>query len=177
MPAKETGCLARSSRAICFAVARSQVIKFPLSTGEDTSFLFAWGAFIARFHIEKRGYGRKDLARSLFELLRRYLLGDLDAGQTYQTEPIKRTKHMRDAFDEKSTGFFRKFQQNSWPRRTIIVRRGCCEVNAGYLASVPIMAAISLGPGHAGRRITVIQPNNRVWLRNEKDRDTVEQRV
>ena len=80
MLAKETGCLARSSRAICFAVARSQVIKFPLSTGEDTSFLFAWGAFIARFHIEKRGYGRKDLARSLFELLRRYLLGDLDAG-------------------------------------------------------------------------------------------------
>ena len=71
-----------------------------------------------------------------------------------------------------------EFQQNScsvaYDNRT---KRGCCELNAGYLASVPIMAAISLGPGHAGRRITVIQPNNRVWLRNEKDRDTVEQRV
>lgn len=76
--AKETGCLARSSRTICFAVARSQVIKFPLSARGDTSFLFAWGAFIARFHIEKRGYASKDLAPSLFELLRHYLLGDLD---------------------------------------------------------------------------------------------------
>lgn len=63
---------------ICFAVARSQVIKFPLSARGDTSFLFAWGAFIARFHIEKRGYASKDLAPSLFELLRHYLLGDLD---------------------------------------------------------------------------------------------------
>lgn len=90
MSAKETGCLARSSRAICFAVARSQVIKFPLSAGADTSLLFAWGAFIARFHIEKRGYGRKDLAPSLFELLRGHLLADLDLGVEQSPAPSLR---------------------------------------------------------------------------------------
>lgn len=91
MTTKGTGCLARSSRAICFAVARSKVIKFPLSAVEDTSPVFAWGAFIARFHIEKRGYWNKRLSRSPFELLRDHLLRDPDAGflpQLYSSSPF-----------------------------------------------------------------------------------------
>lgn len=90
----------------------------------------------------------------------------------YQTKPMKRTNHLGE-IDGILQKISAKFLAVPYDNRTKSMLRGKRRISG----VCPYYGSHFAGPGHAGRRITVIQPNNRVWLRNGKDRNTVEQRV